>query len=142
MRNRRRHPRALTNLRRFLAQALLQPIGARVLGCLLQLSSQVDSARFWWQYAAGAGDYAATYCLYLHHRSLGEDLEANWWHTQTSTLTTRTPDPDDVDVATNLRVLRTLRSTGLHIPDPVHAVLDYVPVAVTTSTTTSIYPCP
>lgn len=48
------HTGALTDLRIFLARALPEPSGARVLGCMLQLSEREESARFWWQYAAGA----------------------------------------------------------------------------------------
>ncbi|MEU2396134.1 hypothetical protein [Streptomyces sp. NPDC007369] len=68
----------------FLTQALPQPSGARVLGCILLLTDAEDSARFWWQYAAGAGDSIATYCLYLHHLALGENRQAVWWRRQTA----------------------------------------------------------
>ncbi|WP_327352337.1 hypothetical protein [Streptomyces sp. NBC_01304] len=123
-------PLSLTSLRRFLARALPEPIGARVLGCLLQLAERTESARFWWQYAAGAGDYAATYCLYLHHRALGEDHVAHWWHTQSHEIARQT-DWDTVDVATALRLLRALKPDDARVPEPVHAVLGYVPAAVT-----------
>ncbi|WP_159392573.1 hypothetical protein [Streptomyces niveus] len=66
----------------FLTSTMPDPPAARVLGCVLQLSGSSDareSARFWWQYAAGGGDPAASYCLYLHHLALGEDGEARWW---------------------------------------------------------------
>ncbi|WP_051853338.1 hypothetical protein [Streptomyces aureocirculatus] len=75
--------RALASLRDFLTRVLPEPPGARVLGCILQLNGAEDSARFWWQYAAGAGDVAASYCLHLHHLSLGERGEAVWWQRQT-----------------------------------------------------------
>ncbi|MFK0254055.1 hypothetical protein [Streptomyces sp. NPDC090445] len=68
----------------FLTQALPQPSGARVLGCILLLTDAEDSARFWWQYAAGAGDSIATHCLYLHHLALGENRQAVWWRRQTA----------------------------------------------------------
>ncbi|WP_438297692.1 hypothetical protein [Streptomyces sp. HUAS TT7] len=124
------YPGAITSLHRFLARALPEPLGARVLGCLLQLSEREDSARFWWQYAAGAGDYPATYCLYLQHRALGEHDVANWWLTQTDAVTTQSRHPDDVDIDTALRVLRALKTTDAGVPDVIHAVLDYVPAAV------------
>jgi len=63
----------------------LEPAGARVLACVLYLVGREDSARFWWQYAAGAEDTAATYCLFLYHLALGEVQEANWWHDQVAT---------------------------------------------------------
>lgn len=58
---------------------MLEPEGAAILGCVLQLAAREDSARLWWQYAAGAGHRPATYCLYLQHLALGELSEADWW---------------------------------------------------------------
>lgn len=63
---------ALASLQHFVARSLPEPSGARVLGCVLQLTEREDAARFWWQYAAGAGDSPAVYCLYLHHMAHGE----------------------------------------------------------------------
>ncbi|MFM9372828.1 hypothetical protein [Streptomyces sp. Da 82-17] len=123
-------PEALVSLRIFLAQAMPEPVGARVLGCLLQLAAQEESARFWWQYAAGAGDSAATYCLFLHHRALGEEAEANWWHSQNEIVAAQNIDPDIVDITTALRVLRALKSAPRTYPEAVHAVLGYIPLAV------------
>ncbi|MEV6654736.1 hypothetical protein [Streptomyces sp. NPDC051219] len=127
------HTGALADLKLFLARALPEPSGARVLGCMLQLSEREESARFWWQYAAGAGDTAATYCLYLHHRALGEYGEADWWHTQADIVTSQDTGDDQVALAptTSLRILRALKIDTPGVPDCVSAVLDYVPVAVT-----------
>ncbi|WP_051879416.1 hypothetical protein [Streptomyces sp. NRRL B-24720] len=61
-----------------------------ILACVLQLTDTDDGARFWWQYAAGAGQAAAAYCLYLHHLALGEKDAADWWHQQTDDV----HDPD------------------------------------------------
>jgi hypothetical protein len=125
---------ALTHLRAFLARSLPEPPGARVLGCILQLTAREDSARFWWQYAAGAGDPAATYCLYLHHLALGERGEANWWHTQTDAAPAPPEaaalEPEAATTATTLRVLRALKTRTAAMRDPVGAVLAYVPAAV------------
>ena len=126
------HTGALTDLRIFLARALPEPSGARVLGCMLQLSEREESARFWWQYAAGAGDPAASYCLYLHHRALGEHGAADWWHTQ-HTQTDGVADAEagpEVEITTTLRILRALKPDDSPVPEPVNAVLHYVPVAV------------
>ncbi|GHB54402.1 hypothetical protein GCM10010306_055120 [Streptomyces umbrinus] len=126
------HTGALTDLRIFLARALPEPSGARVLGCMLQLSEREESARFWWQYAAGAGDPAASYCLYLHHRALGEHGAADWWHTQ-HTQTDVVADAEtgpEVEITTTLRILRALKPDDSPVPEPVNAVLHYVPVAV------------
>ncbi|RBM05662.1 hypothetical protein [Streptomyces sp. PT12] len=73
---------ALQDMAAFLGRRIPQPYGARVLGCVLQLAGREDSARFWWQFAAGAGDCAAAYCLHLHHLTLGETWEAEFWRRQ------------------------------------------------------------
>ncbi|MFF4256335.1 hypothetical protein ACFY1L_34545 [Streptomyces sp. NPDC001663] len=122
------HTDALADLELFLARARLpEPPGARVLGCMLQLSQREESARFWWQYAAGAGDPAASYCLYLHHRALGEDEPADWWHAQHAQHTSA---EDEDEITTTLRVLRALKPDNSPVPDPVNAVLHYVPAAI------------
>ncbi|WP_369170668.1 hypothetical protein AB5J49_24020 [Streptomyces sp. R28] len=182
------HTDALTDLEEFLARALPEPPGARVLGCMLQLCAREESARMWWQYAAGAGDTAASYCLYLHHRALGEHGVADWWQTQHARYTRSvqpgiadlqgedpqgdglqgegphgadlqgdTPqvenphdqntvaadatlriddsgpgpehEPQD-EISTTLRVLRALKPDTSPVPDPVNAVLHYIPAAV------------
>lgn len=126
------HPRALADLPLFLSRSLPEPPGARVLGCILQLTAREDSARFWWQYAAGAGDPASTYCLYLHHLALGERGEAAWWHTQAD-ITPATLDEEETvqEVATALRILSALKTTGAApVPESVRNVLAYVPAAV------------
>ncbi|MFE6985782.1 hypothetical protein [Streptomyces griseus] len=147
---------ALPTLRTFLTPQLPEPPGARVLGCILQLAESEENARFWWQYAAGAGDPAASYCLYLHHRALGEDAPARWWHEQTELLRntpsidhplTRGEAPDAVPDAvsdaldevsttdasllpTALRILGALRAGPAAVPATVGAVIDYAPAAV------------
>uniref|UniRef100_UPI000BF21CDD hypothetical protein n=1 Tax=Streptomyces sp. f51 TaxID=1827742 RepID=UPI000BF21CDD len=154
------HITALPTLRTFLTPQLPEPPGACVLGCILQLAQSEENARFWWQYAAGAGDPAASYCLYLHHRALGEHAPARWWHEQTELLrntpsidrpATRgaapgvEPDvvPDAVSDAldevsttdasllpTALRILGALRAGPAAVPATVGAVIDYAPAAV------------
>ncbi|MDI1455238.1 hypothetical protein NHG22_15665, partial [Streptomyces sp. ATE26] len=64
----------------FVTEQVPDPRSALVLACVLQLTDTDDGARFWWQYAAGAGQPAAAYCLYLHHLAAGEDTTAGWWH--------------------------------------------------------------
>lgn len=86
---------ALRALDTFLTPQLPEPPGARVLGCILQLAESEEDARFWWQYAAGAGDPAASYCLYLHHLALGEHGEARWWYEQTTQIQGAPPSTDD-----------------------------------------------
>ncbi|MFC9163726.1 hypothetical protein ACFTZ8_23275 [Streptomyces fungicidicus] len=67
----------------FLTDQVPEPRSALALACVLQLSDTDEGARFWWQYAAGAGQAAAAYCLYLHHLAQGEGAAADWWHHQT-----------------------------------------------------------
>ncbi|WP_329453808.1 hypothetical protein [Streptomyces sp. NBC_01497] len=56
--------------------------GELVFACLLFLAGHPESAKFWWQLAAGAGDRVAAYCLHQHHLALGEDREARHWRHQ------------------------------------------------------------
>ncbi|WP_051832464.1 hypothetical protein [Streptomyces katrae] len=144
---------AVAALGDFLTHKLPQPSGARVLGCILLLTDAEDAARFWWQYAAGAGDSIASYCLYLHHLALGENHEAVWWRRQTTPTAARhtadAPDaPDaatvvfdgaernlaaDASLPTTLRVLRALRPGGgasKRGSSTVKAVMDYVSASV------------
>ncbi|MFJ9641877.1 hypothetical protein [Streptomyces sp. NPDC101206] len=112
----------------FLTQALPQPSGARVLGCILLLTDAEDSARFWWQYAAGAGDPVATHCLYLHHLALGENRQAVWWRRQTA------PAGDDGLPATPRAPQRPGQGpgpgSGHDRAATVDAVMEYVSAAV------------
>ncbi|WP_327731349.1 hypothetical protein OG250_42600 [Streptomyces sp. NBC_00487] len=80
-----------TVVSKFVTGQVPEPRSALVLACVLQLTDTDDGARFWWQYAAGAGQAAAAYCLYLHHLALGEDDTAAWWHRQTDSVQ---PPPD------------------------------------------------
>ncbi|MFW6690499.1 hypothetical protein [Streptomyces sp. MAR4 CNX-425] len=112
--------------------ALPDTPGARALGGVLHLAECEDSARFWWQYAAGAGDAVSSYCLHLHHRAAGEDEEAEWWldHTTvtpaTATFSERTTRRE---IATALRVLRSLRKRP-PLSEALRALVEYVPAAV------------
>ncbi|MER7898888.1 hypothetical protein ABTX62_22945 [Streptomyces sp. NPDC096046] len=72
-----------TQIADFVTDQVPEPRSALVLACVLQLTDTDEGARFWWQYAAGAGQAAAAYCLYLHHLALGEEDTADWWHRQT-----------------------------------------------------------
>ncbi|MEK8169013.1 hypothetical protein NKH77_01795 [Streptomyces sp. M19] len=57
--------------------------GARIYACLLSLAGHPESAQYWWQLAAGAGDRMAAYCLHLHHECRGELREAEHWANET-----------------------------------------------------------
>ncbi|MCZ4121860.1 hypothetical protein [Streptomyces sp. H39-S7] len=136
---------AATSLSDFVTEQLPDPRGARVLGCILHLADSEDGARFWWQYAAGAGDDVASYCLYLHHLALGETHAAAWWGEQTRIDTQPAPEtvnlPGYADPADNLdldsstptvlRVLgRLLSPADRSRTEVVTAVMEYVPSAV------------
>ncbi|MFJ1847417.1 hypothetical protein [Streptomyces sp. NPDC088146] len=86
---------ALHQMATFVGHRTLDTDGAVVLGCVLQLAARDDSARFWWQFAAGAGEMTAACCLYLHHLSLGETAEADWWRTQMMPDSSAGPAPEE-----------------------------------------------
>lgn len=68
--------------------------GATVFACLLNLTHQPESAQFWWQLAAGAGNRISAYCLHLHHLALGETPEANHWYHQVAQAIQDATDTD------------------------------------------------
>jgi hypothetical protein len=131
------------SLQAFVTEHLPEPPGARVLGCVLQLADAADSARSWWQYAAGAGDDLASYCLYLQHLVLGDAEAAAWWREQTNIGTCPSPEPltavpdagvptaYDASFPTVLRALTHLDRTALPRTELADAVMHYVPGAVT-----------
>ncbi|MFF9788554.1 hypothetical protein [Streptomyces nigrescens] len=127
----------------FVTDQVPEPRSALILACVLQLTNTDGGARFWWQYAAGAGQAAAAYCLYLHHLSLGEDDTARWWHHQTDDV----QPPPQTDAGTGDRIagasiisastttiLRVLRHLSKHTSRPrsaaVNGLMDYMPTAV------------
>ncbi|WP_051716372.1 hypothetical protein [Streptomyces bikiniensis] len=131
----------------FVTDQVPEPSSALVLACVLQLTDTDDGARFWWQYAAGAGQPGAAYCLYLHHLALGETHTARWWHTQTDedkpstrqvNTTVRWNDVPVVlrheDKASTGTIVRVLRTLAQHITRPRSAVvtelMNYMPTAV------------
>ncbi|MGI5336618.1 hypothetical protein ACQEVS_04025 [Streptomyces sp. CA-181903] len=122
----------LHKLGALLADRLLEPEGALVLGCVLQLADREDSARFWWQFGAGADDTGAACCLYLHHMALGERREAELWRRQAGleALMPETPeeiDRNDLNMA--LQMLDGLRD-GEGFSPAATAVIAYVPDAL------------
>ncbi|QIY59429.1 hypothetical protein HEP86_39540 [Streptomyces sp. RPA4-5] len=125
----------------FVTDQVPEPRSALILACVLQLTNTDGGARFWWQYAAGAGQAAAAYCLYLHHLSLGEDDTAQWWHHQTDDV--QPPPPTDtpdhftgasITSASTTTILRVLRHLSKHTNRPrtaaVTELMDYMPTAV------------
>lgn len=128
----------------FLTDQVPQPRAAWILGCALQLADDDDGARFWWQYAAGADDTAASYSLYLHHLARGDTHAAAFWHTQAcadldeGVLDAPLADAPayqlmttDTSIPTVLRILSRLAQ---HLPrkytETATAVIDFVSTAV------------
>jgi hypothetical protein len=124
----------LHKLGTFLGRRILEPEGARVLGCVLHLAKRWDSAQFWWQFAAGAGDVGAACCLYLHHMGMGERCEADLWRAQAGLDIPLPATPAfadrQQDLVTALRILEALRRDSPHISAAVMAVIAYVPDAL------------
>ncbi|MGC0334920.1 TPR repeat protein [Streptomyces sp. SAI-170] len=71
-----------------IAEELFDADGALYFGCLLNLAQEPDSAMWWWQFAAGAGNATAAYCLHLLHLLRGELRDADHWAHQALTLDT------------------------------------------------------
>ncbi|WCD91197.1 hypothetical protein KPP03845_200158 (plasmid) [Streptomyces xanthophaeus] len=63
----------------FIYTHLADETGAQVFACLLYAAGDREGARFWWQYAAGAGVDKAAYCLVLDHSRRGEHEDAQVW---------------------------------------------------------------
>ncbi|MFC9268731.1 hypothetical protein ACFTXJ_13285 [Streptomyces zhihengii] len=134
----------------FVTDQVPEPRSAMILACVLQLTDTDDGARYWWQYAWGAGQSAAAYCLYLHHLSLGEQALAAWWRRRTDDdkpaetpeapaqsshpAQTWHPANQQVTEASTATMLRVLQHLAKHTTRPYSAVvvelMDYIPTAV------------
>ncbi|WP_405467511.1 hypothetical protein [Streptomyces canus] len=127
----------------FLTDQIPQPRTARILGCVLYLAGVDTGARFWWQYAAGAEDAPASYCLYLQHLAHGEPHAAALWQAQAGAyapqddadLAEHAPALDmmtpDTSLTTVLRVLSHLtRTTPPRHTPAARAVIEFVASAV------------
>ncbi|WPO76216.1 hypothetical protein [Streptomyces sp. KN37] len=129
----------------FLTDQVPQPEAAWILGCALQLADADDGARFWWQYAAGAGDAPASYCLYLQHLAHGDTHAAALWQDQASFHAPRQGDAADTgeqaparqvmtadtSLSTLLRVLSRLsRTVPRTHTQAAQAVIEFVAASV------------
>lgn len=104
------HLAALANTRR------IDPDGALYFACLLHLAGTGEGAQFWWQFAAGAGNPTAAYCMYLIHAARGELRDAEHWAFQTAELEQAAADMAPLpraDAAPPLRAVR--RDRGRHL---------------------------
>lgn len=68
------------------ARSDLDPEGALVLACLMQLAGRHLAARFWFKFAAGGGCSEAAYCLCLIHRAAAEFQDADHWRREAARL--------------------------------------------------------
>ncbi|MFF3489192.1 hypothetical protein ACFYXC_39030 [Streptomyces sp. NPDC002701] len=128
----------------FLTDQVPQPRAAWILGCVLQLAGAADGARFWWQYAAGADDAPASYCLYLQHLARGDIHAAALWQAQAGAYVPEDNEIDaqedapahrmmtaDTSFATVLRILSHLTLATPRAYTPVaQAVIEFVDTAV------------
>lgn len=102
-------PQAARSLDLLVNSDRIHPDGALVFAGLLYLTDREDAAQFWWQFAAGAGNGTAAYCLHLHHLTLGETRDAAYWRGQAAHLAAN-PRP---------RPRRPLHSSRPLLPDDV-----------------------
>lgn len=86
---------------------------ALLFGCLLHLADRTEGARFWFQYAAGAGSRTAARCLHLHHLARAEVRTARHWKQQVQALPPDEhmpplpPVPEDLEEALGASVIWT-----------------------------------
>ncbi|MGW4688559.1 hypothetical protein ACWEPM_27210 [Streptomyces sp. NPDC004244] len=85
--------------------------GVQVFACALYLTHHPESARFWWQLAAGAGHSGAAYCLHLHHLGGGDLREARLWRCQMERLL------DDSSPEKFIEVLESFTGSARHHQD-------------------------
>lgn len=130
-------PQAAAGLSR-LVETLNDPDGALVFACLLHLTAREDGARFWWKFAAGAGNPTAAFCLYLDHRRHAEYRDAEYWRRQSSCLradplppTRGARPPGALLPARELRTLLAECHRGRHpqLPLPIEGAINQLPVA-------------
>jgi hypothetical protein len=92
------------------------------------LAGAEDGARYWWQYAAGAGDRGAGYCLSLHHRARGDGHAADFWLGQADDGTAA---EDGRTTATVLRIVAQMTADSERdFSDTTRPVMTYASAAV------------
>ncbi|MBQ0830519.1 glycoprotein [Streptomyces tagetis] len=78
-------PQAHVSLARLVDLDRIEPEGALVFAALLRLAGYGDQAQFWFEFAAGAGNRTAAFCLYLLHQGRAEHRAAAYWRGQART---------------------------------------------------------
>ncbi|MEV7127876.1 glycoprotein [Streptomyces sp. NPDC093260] len=79
-------PQAHLSLARLVDHDHIEPEGALVFAALLHLAGYRDQAQFWFEFAAGAGNRTAAFCLYLLHLQRAEHRTAAYWRTHARAL--------------------------------------------------------
>ncbi|MGW3421532.1 hypothetical protein [Streptomyces phaeochromogenes] len=112
--------------------------GALHFACLLSLAQEPEEAMWWWQFAAGAGNATAAYCLYLLHLSRGELRDAEHWVSQALASDDRIdfipppswahqlPEAHSTNLGEAVKRLKVVEVAGvqLHLPD--HRFLEQI----------------
>ncbi|MEU6476648.1 glycoprotein [Streptomyces sp. NPDC047017] len=78
-------PQAHLSLARLVDAERTEPEGALVFAALLHLATYREQAQFWFEFAAGAGNRTAAFCLYLVHEQRAEHRTARYWRAQAHT---------------------------------------------------------
>ena len=98
--------------------------GAHIFASMLYLAHHPESAQFWWQFTAGAGNSASAFCLHLLHHGRGETAEAKHWRDILLNVVALDDDPD-VEKTFVIAVGTFAAYTRRHRPPtPVTPVLD------------------
>ncbi|SEC15217.1 hypothetical protein SAMN05216489_00018 [Streptomyces sp. 3213] len=112
--------------------------GALHFACLVNLAQEPEEAIWWWQFAGGAGNATAAYCLYLLHLSRGELRDAEHWMSQALAPDNRIdffPPPScahqlPASLSTNLREavqrLKVVDASGIRLHHPDHRFLEQI----------------
>jgi hypothetical protein len=77
-------PQACPSLTRLLDTDPVEPEGALVFAALLHLAGYREPSQFWFEFAAGAGNRTAAFCLFLLHQQRSEHRTATYWRTRTN----------------------------------------------------------
>ncbi|MFF4756872.1 hypothetical protein ACWD5R_44730 [Streptomyces sp. NPDC002514] len=98
--------------------------GAHVFACMLHRAHHSESAQFWWQFTAGAGNSASAYCLHLLHHGRGETAEAEHWRDILLKVVDLDDDPNVEKTFVNAVGHFAAYTRRHRLPTPVTPVLD------------------
>ncbi|MGW0285595.1 hypothetical protein ACWDXT_21120 [Streptomyces sp. NPDC003236] len=98
--------------------------GAHIFACMLYRAQHSESAQFWWEFTAGAGNSASAFCLHLLHHGRGESAEAEHWREILLKVVDLDDDPDVEKAFVNAVGHFAAYSRRHRPPAPVTPVLD------------------